>query len=118
MSAIDGNGTSRPSTDSYHVQAAWPQPHDRHESPSSPHARAVLPDLAAAARERLGAGAEGDRHETEVRDGLGGRAVRVQREKAAPRDAHDSRCRGDAADPPQWSLATHDTLSTVASSSA
>jgi hypothetical protein len=43
MSASDGNGTSRPSTDSYQVHTAWPSPHDRHARPSRLHALADPP---------------------------------------------------------------------------
>src|ERR1700750_2530310 len=35
MSATEGNGTSLWSTDSYHVQAAWPADQERRPSPSS-----------------------------------------------------------------------------------
>src|SRR5688572_15519181 len=43
MSASDGNGTSRPSIDSYQVHTAWPSPHDRHARPSMRHALADPP---------------------------------------------------------------------------
>ncbi len=75
-------------------------PRQAREPEESPRPGRV-PGLAAAACDRLDAGPEGDRHETEIRDELGGRAVRVQRQKCAPRDAHGGRDRGDAADPPQ-----------------
>ena len=73
-------------------------PRQAREAEEPPRPRGP-PGLATTACERLATGREGDRHEPQVRDGLGGRPARVEREEAAPHDAHGHRCRGEAPDP-------------------
>ena len=51
MSAVDGNGTSRPRIDSYHVHTDCPQPHENAEMPSSSQTRALRRSIRAARKQ-------------------------------------------------------------------